>query len=50
MRGGYELLSEELSYHQVVAEGGVPCLGGLTTQELVQGCEAWFGIKLIDSY
>lgn len=44
--GDNEILEDELSQCEVVAEGGVPCLGDLTTEELVKGCLDWYGIEL----
>jgi len=37
-------LDDELSEHEIIASGAVPNLGGLTTQELTDGCRAWFGV------
>ncbi|MEW8042017.1 MAG: hypothetical protein AB2777_21400 [Candidatus Thiodiazotropha endolucinida] len=43
--GDNELLDDELSQHEIVAEGGVPCLGDLTTQQLIDGCADWYGVE-----
>jgi len=44
--GDNELLDDELSSHEIITEAGVPSLGGLTAQELIDGCEDWFGVSL----
>ncbi len=43
--GDNDVLADELSTHKIIAEGGVPCLGDLTTQQLIDGCEEWYGTK-----
>lgn len=45
--GDNELLGDELSVFELIAEGGVPSLGGLTTQQLINGCEDWYGTKFL---
>lgn len=51
--GGYwiyegcnEVLGDELNSHEVIAEGAVPSLGGMTPKQLTEGCSTWFGVDV----
>jgi len=44
--GDNYLLEDELSEYEIVTEGGVPCLGGMSEKELIDGCAEWFGVIL----
>lgn len=47
--GFNELLGDELTSHEIVCEGVVPCLGGMTEEELINGCREWFGLDVVMS-
>jgi len=44
--GDIEFLGVEQGEYEVVAEGGVPCLGDMGEHELIRGCLEWYGIDL----
>jgi len=43
--GVIESLEDAVTSYEVVSEGAVPCLGGLSRQELVNGCIEWYAVE-----
>ena len=44
--GDEEFLDDWLSTYEIVGDAAVPSLGGLTTEELVDGCLEWYGVQV----
>ncbi len=44
--GCHEYLKDECPEVAIVSDGIVPSLGGLTRDQLVEGCKDWFGVEL----